>query len=46
MSQLVTVLEANWGPGWEKQFRRFSFTPMAAANFSMVASRWLSLFSI
>lgn len=36
MSQLVTVLEASWGPGWEKQFRRFSFTPMAAASIGQV----------
>lgn len=36
MSQLVSVLAANWGEGWEKHFQRFSFTPMAAASIGQV----------
>lgn len=36
MSQLVQVLGADWGEGWEKNFRRFSFTPMAAASIGQV----------
>lgn len=36
MSQLVKVLEANWGQGWEHHFRRFSFTPLAAASIGQV----------
>lgn len=36
MSQLVTVLEANWGKDWTQHFSRFSFTPMAAASIGQV----------
>ena len=36
MSQLVNVLEANWGKGWDRHFRRFSFTPLAAASIGQV----------
>ncbi|WP_298603483.1 ABC1 kinase family protein [Zoogloea sp.] len=36
MSQLVTVLEANWGKEWTRHFTRFSFTPMAAASIGQV----------
>ena len=36
MSQLVTVLNANWGEGWDRHFERFSFTPMAAASIGQV----------
>jgi predicted unusual protein kinase regulating ubiquinone biosynthesis (AarF/ABC1/UbiB family) len=36
MSQLVTVLNANWGPGWEQSFQRFMFTPLAAASIGQV----------
>ena len=36
MSQLVPVLEAAWGPGWDRHFERFSFTPLAAASIGQV----------
>jgi predicted unusual protein kinase regulating ubiquinone biosynthesis (AarF/ABC1/UbiB family) len=36
MSQLVNVLEANWGKGWDRHFRQFSFTPLAAASIGQV----------
>lgn len=36
MSQLVAVLEASWGTGWDRHFRRFSFTPLAAASIGQV----------
>ncbi len=36
MSQLVSVLDANWGKGWDRHFRRFSFTPVAAASIGQV----------
>lgn len=36
MSQLVTVLNASWGPGWEQNFQRFTFTPLAAASIGQV----------
>ncbi|MCK6388076.1 MAG: AarF/ABC1/UbiB kinase family protein [Zoogloea sp.] len=36
LSQLVTVLEANWGKDWTRHFTRFSFTPMAAASIGQV----------
>lgn len=36
MSQLVTVLNANWGEGWDRQFRQFSFSPVAAASIGQV----------
>lgn len=36
MSQLVAVLNEHWGAGWDRHFRRFSFTPMAAASIGQV----------
>jgi len=36
MSQLVPVLQAAWGQGWEQHFRRFSFTPLASASIGQV----------
>ena len=36
MSQLVPVLEAAWGAGWDGHFARFSFTPLAAASIGQV----------
>jgi len=36
MSQVVAVLNANWGEGWDRHFQRFSFTPMAAASIGQV----------
>lgn len=36
MSQLVTVLNANWGEGWDRHFRKFSFSPVAAASIGQV----------
>ena len=35
-SQVVGMLEANWGKGWEKQFKHFTFTPLAAASIGQV----------
>jgi predicted unusual protein kinase regulating ubiquinone biosynthesis (AarF/ABC1/UbiB family) len=35
-AQVVSVLEANWGKGWERKFKHFSFTPMAAASIGQV----------
>lgn len=36
MSQLVAVLEREWGAGWERGFRRFDFRPLAAASIGQV----------
>ncbi len=36
MSQVVAVLEANWGRGWDRHFQRFSFSPVAAASIGQV----------
>jgi predicted unusual protein kinase regulating ubiquinone biosynthesis (AarF/ABC1/UbiB family) len=36
MSQVVSVLNANWGEGWARHFRQFSFLPMAAASIGQV----------
>lgn len=36
MSQLVGVLNGNWGEGWERHFARFGFTPIAAASIGQV----------
>ena len=36
MSQVVDVLDANWGDGWRKNFQQFSFTPVAAASIGQV----------
>jgi predicted unusual protein kinase regulating ubiquinone biosynthesis (AarF/ABC1/UbiB family) len=35
-SQVMGVLDANWGPGWQRQFAQFSFTPIAAASIGQV----------
>jgi predicted unusual protein kinase regulating ubiquinone biosynthesis (AarF/ABC1/UbiB family) len=32
MSEVVAVMQESFGQGWEHQFKRFSFTPMAAAS--------------
>ena len=34
--QLQAVLNAQWGPGWLKQFRRFDVRPFAAASIGQV----------
>lgn len=36
MSQVVKVLNTNWGEGWDRHFEHFSFTPMAAASIGQV----------
>ena len=36
MGQVVEVLDANWGEGWDRHFRHFSFTPVAAASIGQV----------
>lgn len=36
MSQVVNVLDANWGEGWDRHFTQFSFTPTAAASIGQV----------
>ncbi len=36
MSEVVTVMQESFGQGWEQQFKRFSFTPMAAASIGQV----------
>ncbi len=36
MSQVLAVLNANWGEGWDRHFQRFSFTPVAAASIGQV----------
>jgi predicted unusual protein kinase regulating ubiquinone biosynthesis (AarF/ABC1/UbiB family) len=36
MGQVVAVLEANWGAGWDRHFSHFSFTPMASASIGQV----------
>ena len=36
MSQVVGVLDANWGEGWRHHFTQFSFTPVAAASIGQV----------
>lgn len=36
MSQVVAVLNNNWGEGWDRHFQQFSFTPMAAASIGQV----------
>jgi predicted unusual protein kinase regulating ubiquinone biosynthesis (AarF/ABC1/UbiB family) len=30
------MLDANWGEGWRRHFRQFSFTPVAAASIGQV----------
>ena len=36
MSQLVSVLEREWGKDWDANFDRFAFTPAAAASIGQV----------
>lgn len=36
MSQLVSVLEQEWGTDWSRHFQRFTFTPAAAASIGQV----------
>ena len=36
MSQLVMVLERDWGEDWNERFSRFSFEPLAAASIGQV----------
>jgi predicted unusual protein kinase regulating ubiquinone biosynthesis (AarF/ABC1/UbiB family) len=36
LGQVAEVLQASWGPGWEKQFSRFVFQPIAAASIGQV----------
>lgn len=36
MSQLARVLETEYGADWDKRFRRFEFTPLAAASIGQV----------
>lgn len=36
LGQVAAVLKDAWGAGWENQFSRFSFTPVAAASIGQV----------
>ena len=36
LGQVAQVLNTAWGKGWETGFRRFSFTPLAAASIGQV----------
>jgi predicted unusual protein kinase regulating ubiquinone biosynthesis (AarF/ABC1/UbiB family) len=36
LGQVAAVLKDAWGAGWENQFSRFSFTPLAAASIGQV----------
>ena len=36
MSEVVAVMRQSHGEGWEHQFKRFSFTPLAAASIGQV----------
>jgi len=36
LSQLAQVLEREYGAGWDRQFKRFEFTPIAAASIGQV----------
>ena len=36
MSEVVTVMQESFGHGWEHRFKRFSFTPNAAASIGQV----------
>ena len=36
MSEVVAVMQESFGQGWEYHFKRFSFTPMAAASIGQV----------
>ena len=35
-AQVMSVLRASWGDGWEKKFKHFTFTPLAAASIGQV----------
>lgn len=36
LGQVAQVLESAWGLGWQGRFRRFRFTPLAAASIGQV----------
>jgi predicted unusual protein kinase regulating ubiquinone biosynthesis (AarF/ABC1/UbiB family) len=36
LGQVAGVLNRAWGSGWERRFKRFSFTPLAAASIGQV----------
>lgn len=36
LGQVAQVLKQAWGVGWEHQFKRFIFTPLAAASIGQV----------
>ncbi|MET0042160.1 MAG: AarF/ABC1/UbiB kinase family protein [Candidatus Thiodiazotropha sp. 6PLUC3] len=36
LGQVAQVLEQNWGKDWDRQFKRFNFTPIAAASIGQV----------
>ena len=36
LGQVAQVLDDAWGPDWKHRFRRFSFTPLAAASIGQV----------
>lgn len=36
LGQVAGALKASWGDGWESQFERFFFTPVAAASIGQV----------
>ena len=36
MSEVVAVMQESFGQGWEQHFKRFAFTPMAAASIGQV----------
>jgi predicted unusual protein kinase regulating ubiquinone biosynthesis (AarF/ABC1/UbiB family) len=36
LGEVAAVLTTAWGEGWERRFRRFSFTPLAAASIGQV----------
>jgi len=36
MSEVVAILNKQWGENWQEQFSRFSFQPMAAASIGQV----------
>ena len=38
MSEVVEVLETGWGSDWDRQFRQFSFAPLASASIGQVHS--------
>ncbi|MEB8431906.1 AarF/ABC1/UbiB kinase family protein [Cocleimonas sp. KMM 6892] len=39
-SQLTKILHDNWGEGWNKSFKQFSFEPIAAASIGQVHSAY------